>query len=118
MQIRVTGKNYDVPERLKDEARAKLEKVTRLFDHFFDIDVVLSEESNPRISDKFHCEVTLYAKGRTLRASAAAPDPLSAIDRAQSKAQRQARKLKTKLVSRSRQPAPEPSFSAAAYDEE
>ncbi|MDX1621712.1 MAG: ribosome-associated translation inhibitor RaiA [Nitriliruptorales bacterium] len=118
MQIRVTGKNYEVPDHLKEQARAKLAKVTKLFDQFLDIEVVLSEESNPRIQDKYHCEVTLQAKGKTLRASAAAPDALSAIDRAQSKAQRQARKLKNKLVKRSRRPKPEPSFAVPSSDEE
>lgn len=118
MQIRVIGKNFELPQRIKDEARAKLSKVNKLFDQFLEIEVVFSEESNPRIADKYHCEVSLYAKGRTLRATASAPDALTAVDRAQAKAQRQARKLKTKMLSRSRRSAPEPSFASPGLEDE
>lgn len=102
MQITVKGKNLDVPSHIRDGAIAKLSKVTRLFDRMIDMEVVFSEDHNPRIEDRIHCEVTLHAKGRILRASAAAPDPLTAIDRAESKLTAQVRKLKTKLVTRAR----------------
>ena len=102
MQITVMGKNLDVPEDIRDEAVAKLSKVRKLFDRFIDMEVVFSEEHNPRIEDKIHCEVVLHAKGKYLRASAAAPDPLTAIDRAEAKLSRQVRKLKTQMVSKPR----------------
>lgn len=102
MQITVMGKNLDLSEDVKDEAVAKLSKVRKLFDRFIDMEVVFSEEHNPRIEDKIHCEVVLHAKGKYLRASAAAPDPLTAIDRAEAKLSRQVRKFKTQLVSRPR----------------
>jgi putative sigma-54 modulation protein len=102
MQITVMGKNLDVPEDVKDEAVAKLSRVRKLFDRFIDMEVVFSEEHNPRIEDKIHCEVVLHAKGKYLRASAAAPDPLTAIDRAEAKLARQVRKLKTQVVSKPR----------------
>ncbi len=102
MQITVMGKNLDVPDEVKDEAVAKLSKVRKLFDRFIDMEVVFSEEHNPRIEDKIHCEVVLHAKGKYLRASASAPDPLTAIDRAEAKLSRQVRKFKTKTVHRPR----------------
>ncbi len=102
MQIVVKGKNYDVPSHVKEEAVTKLSKVRTLFDRFIDMEVVFSEESNPRITDRIRCEVVLHAKGRYLRAEGAGADPSTAIDQAQSKLTRQVRKLKTKLVSRSR----------------
>ena len=74
MQITVMGKNLDVPDDVKDEAVAKLSRVRKLFDRFIDMEVVFSEEHNPRIEDKIHCEVVLHAKGTYLRARAAAPD--------------------------------------------
>jgi len=106
MQIVVKGKNLEVPASVKEEAVEKLSKVRRLFDRFIDMEVVFSEDKNPRIEDKIHCEVVLHAKGKYLRATAAAPDPLTAIDRAQAKLERQVRKLKTKLVDKARQTAP------------
>jgi putative sigma-54 modulation protein len=106
MQVTVTGTNFDVPERIKDEAIAKLSKVRTIFDRFIDMDIVFTEDNNPRIEDRIRCEVVLHAKGRYLRAEAAGPDALTAIDRAEAKLSRQVRKLKTKLVDRRRNTAP------------
>lgn len=105
MQVTVTGTNCDVPERIRDEAIAKLSKVRTIFDRFIDMDIVFSEDTNPRIEDRIHCEVVLHAKGRYLRATAAAPDMLTAVDAAEAKLSRQVRKLKTKVVDRRRQTA-------------
>ncbi len=105
MRITVNGKNVDVSDEIRDEAIAKLSKVRRLFDRFIEMDVVFSEETNPRISDPVHCEVVLHAKGKYLRASASGPDPITAIDRAEAKLARQVRKLKTQLVSKPRREA-------------
>lgn len=102
MRITVKGKNVDVPAHVRDEAIAKLSRVRRLFDRFIDMEVVFSEETNPRIEDRIHCEVVLHAKGKYLRAQAVGPDHLTAIDRAEAKLARQVRKLKTKLVDKPR----------------
>jgi putative sigma-54 modulation protein len=105
VRINVKGKNLDVPEHVRDEAIAKLSRVRRLFDRFIDMDVVFSEETNPRIEEPVRCEVVLHAKGKYLRASAVGPDPLTAIDRVEAKLSRQVRKLKTRLVSKPRRQA-------------
>lgn len=102
MDITVKGKNLDVPAQVRDDAIAKLSRVRRLFDRFIDMEVVFSEETNPRIADPVHCEVTLHAKGKYLRASASGPDATTAIDRVEAKLTRQVRKMKTKLVSKPR----------------
>ncbi len=102
MQVTVKGKNLDVPPHIRDEAVAKLSKVRNIFDRFIDMEIVFSEDKNPRIEDKVHCEVILHAKGRYLRATSAAPDPLTAIDRVEPKLARQVRKLKTKLIDKHR----------------
>ena len=106
MQVTVTGTNLDLSQRVKDEAIAKLSKVRTILDRFIDMHIVFSEDANPRIEDRIHCEVVLHAKGRYLRASAAGPDPITAIDRAEAKLMRQVRKLKTKVVDRRRVAAP------------
>lgn len=116
MQITVKGKNLDVPASVRDDAIAKLSRVRRQFDRFIDMEVVFSEESNPRITDRIQCEVTLHAKGKYLRASAAGPDAVTAIDRVEAKLTGQVRKLKTKLVSKPRLEAahtPQPAMSGA-----
>jgi ribosomal subunit interface protein len=85
VRITVKGKNLEVPAEIRDEAIAKLSRVRRLFDRFIDMEVVFSEENNPRIEDRIHCEVVLHAKGKYLRASASGPDHATAIDRAEAK---------------------------------
>lgn len=123
MRITVKGKNVDVAPHVRDEAIAKLSRVRRYFDRFIDMEVVFSADKNPRITNKVHCEVILHAKGKYLRASAAAPDPLSAIDRAEAKLARQVRKYKTQVVDRQRKvaaggmPAPAPVTLAAEVEE-
>jgi putative sigma-54 modulation protein len=123
VRITVKGKNLDVPEHVRDEAIAKLSRVRRMFDRFIDMEVVFSEENNPRIEDRVHCEVVLHAKGKYLRASAAAPDPLTAIDRAEAKLARQVRKLKTRVVTRPRRQSADlvgvaPTAADEGYDED
>lgn len=105
MRITVKGTNCDVSDQTREEAIAKLSKVRRLFDRFIDMEIAFTEENNPRIADRMHCEVVLHAKGKYLRASAAGPDEQTAIDRAEAKLTRQVRKLKTKLVSKPRRDA-------------
>lgn len=102
LQVTVKGKNLAVPAGAREQAISKLSKVRQIFDHFLDMEVVFAEDRNPRIGDRIHCEVTLHARGRTIRASAAAPDLTTAIDRAEAKLLRQARKLKTRALDRSR----------------
>lgn len=121
MRITVKGKNLEVPEHVRDDAVQKLSRVRRLFDRFIDMEVVFSEEANPRIEDRVRCEVVLHAKGKYLRASAAGPDAPTAIDRAEAKLRRQVRKLKTRLVSKPRRTAgaarPAPALVGSLEDE-
>lgn len=98
MQITVKGRNLAVPEELRQEAVEKLSKVKQVFDRVLDVQVVLSQDHNPRIVEKVHCEVTFHVKGRMMRASAAGPDPHTAIDRVQAKVIRQARRHKNKMI--------------------
>ena len=105
MQVTVTGTNLDLSEKVREEAIAKLSKVRTILDRFIDMHIVFTEDTNPRITDSIHCEVVLHAKGRYLRASASAADPLTAIDRAEAKLSRQVRKLKTRVTDRRRDTA-------------
>jgi len=98
MQITVKGKNLAVSDNVRDEAIEKLSKVKQVFDRILDIQVVFTQDHNPRIVDKVHCEVTFHVKGRMMRASATAPDPHTAIDRVQAKVIRQARGHKNKMI--------------------
>jgi ribosomal subunit interface protein len=62
--------------------------------HFF-------EEHNPRIPDRKCCEVIMNGHGRVIRAHAAAPDPLVAVDLVVEKLEHQLEKTKGRIVGRS-----------------
>ena len=64
-------------------------------------EVHFSEEHNPRIADRERCEVIIVGHGRTIRARAAAPIPLAAVDLVVEKLEHQLEKTKGRLVGRS-----------------
>ncbi|MEX0705826.1 MAG: ribosome-associated translation inhibitor RaiA [Nitriliruptoraceae bacterium] len=103
VRVQVTTKNCDVDPRVQQEAIEKLSKVRRLFDRFIDMEVIFTQDHNPRIHDAVHCEVVLHARRHVLTASAAGPDAMTAVDRVEPKIVRRVRKLKTRLVKRPRQ---------------
>jgi ribosomal subunit interface protein len=64
-------------------------------------EVRFSEEHNPRIADRECCEVIIFGHGRSVRARAAAPIPLVAVDLVVEKLEHQLEKTKGRLVGRS-----------------
>ena len=59
------------------------------------------EERNPRIAEREVCEVTLHGHGHVVRARAAAPELLVAVDRVVEKLEHRLARLKGKLLGRS-----------------
>lgn len=105
MDIRVHGANLNLPEKIKDLAQRKVEHASRIFGDSSAADVEFTEAHNPRIAgDRVRVEITSHVSGHTVRAEALGPDDRSALDGAVAKFERQLRKLKERLVQRSRQP--------------
>ena len=103
MNVRVHGKNMQVSDELRELALEKVEHAGRIFDDGGSTDVEFAERGNPRISDgKYRVEITSHAAGHTVRVEAAAHDDRTALDLAVDKYQRQLRKLKERLIQRSR----------------
>lgn len=100
MQVNVHGHNVQVPERIKDLATGKIEKVQRFFDRIQTLEIEFSEEHNPRIADKHVVEVTLSTKAHVLRAHASGPDQTTAVDRVVDKLETQVKRLKGKMAAR------------------
>lgn len=90
MRTIVKGKNYEVPERVRDYAERKLGRLGRLLDDRSDATVELSVEQNRSIHDSHIVDVTLVIDGRTLRSSAAAPTHQAGIDDVLDKIERRA----------------------------
>lgn len=102
MQVIIKGRHTHLPKSIKETAEHKLEKVQRLFDRIQKMEIEFTEEHNPRIADKHTVEVILTTKAHVLRAHASGPDPISAIDRVADKLTRQVRRMKGKMMGRSR----------------
>jgi ribosome hibernation promoting factor len=86
----VKGKNYEVPERVREYAERKLSRLERLLDDRSDATVELSVEAHRSVQDSHIVDVTLIIDGQTLRSSAAAPTHKAGIDTVLDKIERRA----------------------------
>lgn len=90
MRTIVKGKNYEVPEKVRDYAERKLGRLERLLDDRSDATVELSVEQHRSVQDSHIVDVTLVIDGQTLRSSAAAPTHRAGIDIVLDKIERRA----------------------------
>ena len=81
MEIVVSGRHTEVPERFRRLAEEKLLKIGQLAPKAQRTDVELSHERNPRQSQNCEkVEITVRGKGPVIRAEASAEDPAAALD--------------------------------------
>lgn len=103
MDVRVHGKNMQVDEATRRLADEKVRHAGRILDGGGSADVEFAERTNPRRSDgRFSVEITSHTKGHTVRVEADAADDRAALDLAVEKYERQLRRLKERLIQRSR----------------
>lgn len=97
MKLLVKGKNIDVSRRVQDYAEKRLSKLSlHLDDDVTRMELEITEERNPRVADSKVAEVTLWTKGRALRAKEASPDVFASIDLVADKLARQVKKYRDK----------------------
>jgi ribosomal subunit interface protein len=81
MDIIFKGRHTSVPERFRRHATAKLSKISKLDQKAIRVDVEVSQERNPRQSDRRErVELTIRSRGPAIRAEAAADDRYAALD--------------------------------------
>jgi len=81
MDIIFKGRHTSVPERFRRHAAAKLSKISKLDQKAIRVDVEVSQERNPRQSDRRErVELTIRSRGPAIRAEAAADDRYAALD--------------------------------------
>ena len=80
MRTIVKGKNYLVPEPVREYAQRKFGRLERLLDDRTDATVELSVEQHRSVQDSHIVDVTLVIDGQTLRGSAAGPTHKAGID--------------------------------------
>jgi len=86
----VKGKNYEVPEPVREYAQRKLRRLERLLDDQSDATVELSVEQHRSVQASHLVDVTLVVHGQTLRSSAAAATHKAGIDAVLDKVERRA----------------------------
>jgi ribosomal subunit interface protein len=87
------GRRTDVPERFRDYASAKLDRIAKLDHKAIRVDVEVSAERNPRQADRRErVELTIRSRGPAIRAEAAADDRYAALDRALAKLEERLRR--------------------------
>jgi ribosomal subunit interface protein len=97
MEVTVSARHTEVPERLRLAAEEKIGKLGRFVEGMDRAEVHFTTHRNPRIAEPELCEVTLEGHGHFVRAKVAATDGYVAIDKAVAKLEQQLHKLKTKL---------------------
>jgi putative sigma-54 modulation protein len=102
VDITLRARNCEIPSKVKDEARRKVEHATRIFDRVTALEVSFSEEHNPRIPNPASVEITARTKGHTVRAVGSGEDHHEATDQAIARLERQLRRYKTRMVDRGR----------------
>jgi ribosomal subunit interface protein len=93
VEIVVKGRRTEVPDRFRQHAVEKLAKLEKWDGKIISLDVEVSKERNPRLSDfSERIEITCRTRGPVIRAEAAAADPYAALDLAHSKLEVRLRK--------------------------
>lgn len=82
MDVVIRGRHLELSERFRSQAQAAAEKLDRLGVPLTSVDIEVSHETNPRLSERAY-EVEFTCRGRSLvRAEASAADMYTALDRA------------------------------------
>lgn len=103
MDIRVHGKHMHVETELRELAERKVDHAGRIFDDGAVADVEFSAHQNPRVANgKYRVEITAPIAGQMVRVEASAHDERAALDIASEKFERSLRRLKERLIQRSR----------------
>jgi putative sigma-54 modulation protein len=101
VRIEIRGRSVEVSEELREQIEKRFARIGRQAPDPAQLDVELTEERNPAISDRYIVGATLYLKGATLRARESAPEMLAAIHAAAEDIRRQVKRHREKLRKRS-----------------
>ena len=81
MDIVVRGRHIELSQRFRDHVEDKVSKLDRFGVPLSRVDVEVTRESNPRLSERaFEVELTCRGRGPVIRAEAAAAEKYAALD--------------------------------------
>ena len=98
MNIRITGKNIDITEAMKDYIEKRLERLEKFEGKNTEVNVVCSVEREEQI-----IEIQINHEGEFLRVEEKNPDLYASVDLAIDRAERQLRKEKEKRVEKNKE---------------
>ena len=102
VRIEVRGRNTEVTEELRDAIEKRFARVGRQVSDLATLEVELTEERNPSISNSQIAEATLFLKGATLRAREASPEMLHSIHEVAEDIRRQVKRDREKRRGRAK----------------
>ena len=118
MEIVVVGRHTEVAERFRRHVEDKLSKVPQLAPTARRVDVEVTRENNPRLSElKERVELTVRAKGPVIRAEAAADDRFGALDIALDKLTERLRRSRDRRKDHHRKNGVRPAVDVRTYEE-
>lgn len=95
MDIVVVGRHAEIPERFRQHLEEKLSKVEQLAPGALRVDVEITHERNPRLSDRAErVELTVRDRGPVVRAEASAADRYAALDAATARLMERLRRVR------------------------
>jgi putative sigma-54 modulation protein len=103
LDVKMHGRNFRIEDRFREAAENKIARAAKFFDGVGSADVEVTEEQNARIADeRFRVEITAAAAGSVVRVEGAASTPEAALDITAERFGQQMKKLKGRLITRSR----------------
>jgi len=100
VRIEIRGRNVEVTPELREHVEKRFRRIGNQVSDLAQLDVELSEESNPSISDNQVAEAALHLKGVTLRAREASPDMMHTIHELAEDMRRQVKRHREKRRNR------------------
>lgn len=122
MRLEVKGRNVEVNDSIRRYAEEKLDRVERQLPEETQIEVELTLETNPSISEDHIAEATVWTKGSTLRVRESSNAFETSIDQLSDKLERQVKRYREKRSRRETgrrangHQSDEPSFSGEQLD--
>ena len=113
MRIKITGRNIELTDGIKDAVEDKLNKLEKYFTPDTDVYVTLSVEK-----ERQKVEVTIPMKGNYIRSEQVSNDMYVSIDLVEEVIERQLKKYRTKLVTKQQSAASVFKQDAASDDDE
>jgi putative sigma-54 modulation protein len=102
VRIEIKGRNTEVTDEIRERVTKRFARVARQVSDLAQLEIVLREEKNPAITDRFIAEANLHLKGATIHAEEASPDMLHSIHELAEDIRRQVKRHREKRRARAK----------------